>query len=159
LRQIEVAMRSALGSPCKHLRVNIALETTRKHLRIAYAVNMEQDADDRLEFDREGGACGTCWKSHDFVIADLAEARARFTELYRMTKYQQALVRPSLLSLLCVPIFNPKTYDKNRPDIENPLIGVLSFDSDDLLLAEFSSESVRTRAADASRLLANVLRP
>lgn len=100
-----------------------------------------------------------CWQSHDFVICDLVDARTTFATKYKMSKYQQAMVRPSLRSLLCVPIFDAELHDKGKPDVQNPLVGVLNFDSDDVLLAEFSSQPVRDRAESWSALLASLLRP
>ncbi|MFI5364161.1 MAG: patatin-like phospholipase family protein [Candidatus Binatia bacterium] len=153
------AMRIRLGGAEIPLRVNIAVETSRKRLRITYAYNMEKDADDRLEFDEGGGACGVCWTDHDFVVCDLEKAKQEFDTKYRMNKYQQAMVRPSLKSLLCVPIFDPKKYDPTRQPKENPLIGVLNFDSDADLLAAFARPDVRQEAKLWSRRLANLLRP
>jgi hypothetical protein len=123
LQTAHAAMLGVLGRANIHLRVNIALETTRKRLRIAYSFNMDNDADDRLEFDPGGGACGLCWKIHDFVICDLEDAKKTFAKNWGRNKYQQAAVRPSLRSLLSVPIFDRKKYDGNRPDIENPRRG------------------------------------
>ncbi|MGH7987165.1 MAG: patatin-like phospholipase family protein, partial [Candidatus Binataceae bacterium] len=159
LQTAHAAMLGVLGRANIHLRVNIALETTRTRLRIAYSFNMDNDADDRLEFDAGGGACGLCWKIHDLVICDLEDAKKTFATNWKMNKYQQAAVRQSLRSLLSVPIFDRKKYDGNRPDIENPLVAVLSFDSDDELLGEFSKQSVRMQAKNASALLATLLRP
>jgi len=53
-----------------------------------------------------------------------------------MSRYQQALVRKSLRSLLCLPIPNPLLGP--NPDPEERLLGVLNFDSDSDMLERFS---------------------
>jgi NTE family protein len=158
LKVAYTGMVKHLGVSCSHLRMNVALHTTRKRLRIAHSLNMDEDADDRLEFNIEEGACGLCWQQHDFVICDLDDARTTFATKYKMTKYQQAMVRSALRSLLCVPIFDAKEYNPRRRNSDNPLVGVLSFDSDDNLIAEFSTPPVREHAENTSRMLARLLR-
>jgi hypothetical protein len=61
-----------------------------------------------------------------------------------LSKYQQALVRPTLSTILSVPIFDPGRFSAGREDAFNPLIGILNFDSDSASVPEFMS-AVRSR--------------
>jgi hypothetical protein len=70
-----------------------------------------------------------------------------------MDKYQQALVRPSLKSLLSVPMFDHKRIDKHRDVQDNPLLGVINFDSDDLKLEAFLNSTVMRAAADIAKIV------
>ena len=58
-----------------------------------------------------------------------------------MDKYQQALVRSDLKSLLCVPIFMPDLGAEQFP-APGSLIGVLNFDSPHDLLSSFEDLDV-----------------
>jgi hypothetical protein len=149
-----------IGKPKSHLRVNVALPigTKKDRLRIFHTENMEKDTDDRLELDIGVGAGGRCWQRHDFVIVDLTDAQKVFESEWKMTKYQQRLIRPSLKSLLSVPIFDQNRFDKSKPKTENPLLGILTFDSDDDLLEDFGKPEVQKAAAEGSVLLAKQLR-
>jgi hypothetical protein len=71
-----------------------------------------------------------------------------------MNKYQQALIRASLKSLLSVPIFDPAQFDSGRDKIDNPLLGILNLDSDADLLEEFSQVEVQQAAANSAKLVA-----
>ena len=121
-----------------HLRVNVIMQTNSKRLRVLYSCNMEKDADDRLELESKGGASGRCWSKKDFVICDLEDAKRTYGKKWYMNKYQQALVRPTLKSLLCVPIFDQSKYDKTKPNSKNPILGVLNFDSDEDFRQDFA---------------------
>jgi hypothetical protein len=60
---------------------------------------------------------------------------------------------------MCIPIFNPEKFDKERPAIDNELIGVLSFDSDDDLFDDFRKIDVLQTASDCAALAAHYLKP
>ena len=97
---------------------------------VMYGFNMENDADDRREFGIDEGAVGFCWNERRIVVCDMVEARTSFADRWRMSKYQQSLVRPTLRSLVSVPIFHQPVND--RAVAARRLAGVLSFDSDDI---------------------------
>lgn len=141
-----------------HLRVNVVMRIREDRLRILYTYNMDEDTDDRLEFGIGTGACGECWKIHDFVICDLTDAKKTFQTRWRMDKYQQALVRPSLQSLLCIPIFDLDKFDRVKANVENPIIGVLSLDSDADLIDDFGDTEVRKQATECAKLIYEKLR-
>jgi NTE family protein len=125
-----------IGKPATtHLRANIVRETTRGTLRVTYGYNMDSDADDRLEFEIGSGACGLCWESKKVVACDLSEARKTYVTDWKMDKYQQALVRQDLSSLLSIPMFPPHWREGNMTSLS--IVGVLNFDSNQDLSADF----------------------
>jgi NTE family protein len=142
------ALKEILEIPEETLiRANITTPVSKEKLAIRYSIGMETDTDDTLEFrttkvDSDGkqtasGACGKCWTTASFVICDLTQAQEDYDKVWRMDKYQQALVRKDLKSLLCVPIFNPGWSEGQDPTSER-LIGILNFDSPEDLLSSFA---------------------
>ena len=87
----------------------------------------------------------------------MVDAKGTFQTTYKMTKYQQALVRRELKSLLSVPIFNHLEFLSERANIENPLIGVLNFDSDADLLKSFAKQAVQQEAVECAKTLSRFL--
>lgn len=158
LRCIHSSMQAALERGNIHLRVNVMMPRSRNRLRVMYTCNMDDDTDDRLELPQDGGASGLCWRTHDFVLCDLLEAKKTFGPTWCMTKYQQALVRRSLRSLLSVPIFDHTRFDSSKSEVDNPLLGVLNFDSDEDLIKEFGRPKIQQTAATAAKLLSMSLR-
>lgn len=127
-----------------HLRIAVLLrlcknssedEAHRKYvLKVCYRYNMDEDADDQMELDIPSGGAGACWRSRKETFVNMEQARNNYKTVYGMTKYQQALVRPTLCGLLCIPIFAP-VRDKEVSDVQagnstEPLLGVLAFDTD-----------------------------
>jgi NTE family protein len=131
----------------EHFRTNLALPTSRDTLRIVAGHNMEEDADDRLEFELDVGACGECWTKHDIVVLDVGDYLRSKAPIPGLNKYQQALVRPTLSTIMSVPIFDPARFSEVREDGFNPLIGILNFDSDEATVAEFINAANAARAA------------
>lgn len=122
-----------------HLRVNIMWVTSTEKLRIAYSFGMETDMDDDLALDREGGNAGLALRRDRSTTVDMRVARDSYTG-YRMTKYDQALVRPTLQSLHSVPISGASVSSKLQIDV--PIEAVLNFDSDDALVEAFKRDAV-----------------
>src|SRR5665213_2367503 len=89
---------------------------------------MEFDSDDRMDLPLDAGGAGQCFTSRKPIVVDLYRAKREFPR-FKMSKYEQALVRTSLRSLLSVPIFLPQA---GRDLADGPVVGVLNFDSDDL---------------------------
>lgn len=121
-----------------HLRVNIMLLNSLGKLRIVYKYGMDGDADDDLVLDKNSGAAGIALRKRRAVVADMQEAQLRFSEYYQMTKYQQAMVRPTLKALISVPML-PRV---PREDGVPPVRAVVNFDSDDLLVDAFKERNV-----------------
>jgi NTE family protein len=115
-----------------HIRLNVMDKNSLGRLSIRYKYNMDFDSDDRMNLPIEAGGAGRCFTGRKPLIVDLERAKREYPS-FRMSKYEQALVRSSLRSLLSVPIFNPKS----RDDLENrSVIGVLNIDSDDLSIED-----------------------
>jgi NTE family protein len=133
----------------RHLRTNLALLTSRETLKIVAGHNMDEDADDRLEFELDVSACGECWIRHDLVVLDVGTYLRTKSQIPGLSKYQQALVRPALSTILSVPIFDPARFSAAREDVFNPLIGILNFDSDSASVPEFMGAASAARAAAA----------
>lgn len=150
-------MLAHLTSRALHLRVNIMMPTPTGNLRVMYSYNMDNDTDDRLEFPKGVGNAGKCWVKKDIMVADLTVARLKYSKKYEMDKYQQALVRPSLKSLLSVPIFRKADEWNADPANRKELIGVLNFDSDDDVITEFSSDACREFVIECANAAAKQL--
>jgi hypothetical protein len=149
-QQMINALRLELGLPEAgqiHLRSNIIMETTHNTLRVIYSSGMEDDPDDRLEFPIGSGACSRCFVSREPIICDLEEAR-KDPNFWKMDKYQQAMVRNTLRSLLCMPILDEASTPTKSKSTEQRIIAVLNFDSDDNILTAFAKRPILKLAQD-----------
>ncbi len=171
LQAVLEAFREELDlTPVQILRATIAMPTSEGELRVIYHCGLEPgDVDDYLTFpiqtketlgamaarDKTSGACGLAWETEKSLKCDLLEAKTNHETNWGMSRYQQALVRKTLRSLLCIPIPNPKWTAGIHPD--ERLLGVLNFDSDSDILSKFSEpvivEIAESLAAQVSELL------
>lgn len=152
LRNLHGKMLNQLGNGAIHLRVNLIIRNVQGNLQVRYGYNMSFDTDDHLQFENElAGGAGQCWEKGEPVVLDLEEARQSFP-VYSMSKYEQALVRPMLRSLLCVPVFDPKDTNIRLQDKER--WAILSFDSDDKLHQQFSQLQIQKWATEQASELA-----
>jgi NTE family protein len=151
--------RSKCGFSPQHLRTNYFVSTTRETLRIVGSHNMAGDADDRLELDLQCGGTGKCWQTHRPVAVNVGQLRQQPADETGLSKYQWALVRPTLNAILSVPVFDSRKYDemKDYPDEHKPLLGVLNFDSDDACILHFESSQAVTAAQEAAAMVALAL--
>jgi NTE family protein len=122
-----------------HLRANLVLLTSRGTLRVVAGYNMDSDADDRLELEVETSACGECWAKQKTVVFDIGVYLRAHTRIPGLTKYQQALVRPTLSTIMSVPIFDRVDDNPSNLIPDKPLIGILNFDSDGATVAQFEA--------------------
>jgi GAF domain-containing protein len=137
-----------------HLRANILVPIAKERLKVTYDYHMDGDPDRGLEFVHGSGAAGWCWQTGRPVVCDLADARQTFRTKWRMTDAQQERVRPTLKSLLSVPIFAGAGADAAPPNDRVHLLGVLSFDSDEDLLSDFRRPHIQRAAAECATLAA-----
>jgi hypothetical protein len=157
-------------APTELLRATIAIPTNEGELRIMYHCGLEPgDVDDYLSFpirsktaagvmgarDKTSGACGLAWETEESLKCDLLEAQGNHDEVWGMSRYQQALVRKSLRSLLCLPIQNPQWGTGDDPD--DRLLGVLNFDSDSDILSKFSDPLIVEFAEALAQQVAELL--
>lgn len=141
--KVKEEVKTINGKDVTHLRSNIFIPTFQdsKQLRLMYSYGMDQDSDDRLIIEVGSGAAGLCFQTGRPVICDLEKARIVFESEWKLNKYQQALVRKDLKSLISLPI---------RLKEDSPVIAVLSFDSTNDLLEEF------LEVEDSIKCLANL---
>ena len=110
----------------KHVRANMmtfVADRTRRQVHAATAYNMENDPDRDLEVGATSAASGKAVTERRAAVADLGLLRITATPPWGMKTDEQMRVRPTLMSILSVPIFNPE-------DIDGPLLGSLQVDSD-----------------------------
>lgn len=136
--------------PGVHLRLNVMDKNSLGRLAIRYKYNMDLDPDDRMDLPIEAGGAGQCFTGRKPVIVDLQRAKREYPS-FRMSKYEQALVRSSLRSLLSVPIFDPKSNDSITDRV---VIGVLNIDSDDLSAEELGE--LEDPAIEISSMISHV---
>lgn len=140
---------TTLNKRVLHLRVNIILPVGNARLRVMHGYNMDHDRDRDLELGIDSGAAGRCWQTGKPIVCDLEKARKTFATRWRMSEDQQARVRPSLQSLLSVPILEPMA-EQNTPEEDVLPLGVLSFDSDEDLRRDFHGSLVQEAAAECA---------
>ena len=110
----------------KHVRANMMTFTpdrTRRKVHAATAYNMAQDPDRDLEIGATAAASGKAVTARRAAVADLGLLQITNAPAWGLLAEEQARVRPTLKSILAVPIFNPE-------DIDGPLLGSLQVDSD-----------------------------
>lgn len=131
-----------------------------RSLRVIHGVKMDADADDRLLLDGEGAGAAQAFRERNLIHMPLDPAQP----IDLMTKYERALVRRSLKSAICTPIYPDLTYwrveggvdPQERRNTKEPL-GVFCFDSDDDLSLDFKIPEIRDLIAEQSILLSVAL--
>lgn len=134
--------RQAKGEPLvTQLRVGLILPFRGRSLRVMASVGMEDDADDRLLLDRRGEAAAGALRGRGFRIYNLA-TRSKPAIPY-MTKYEKALLRGTVQTLACVPIFGDvEEWKLDEKDRSEPL-GVLTIDTDEVVSIPLNQKDVR----------------
>ena len=132
-RRQEVAIRELLESCARsfvmrgrHVRANMMTfspDLTRRRVHTATAYNMGGDPDRDLEIGATAAASGKAVTERRAAVADLVLLQITAVPAWGLQAAEQARVRPTLKSILSVPIFNPE-------DIDGPLLGTLQVDSD-----------------------------
>ena len=122
------------------------------NVAVRYSYNMDFDADEHIEFPEGAGAVGRCYQRREPILVDLEMAKLGFQD-YEMKRVHQALVRPTLCSLLlCVRCLTRA--EKHAISPREEMIGVLNFDSDDKVLDAFAH--ALDKAIDIARVIAYV---
>lgn len=150
LAAIVQAIKKGSGRADSLVRACVLCPTTKDTLRVtySYAMDTSEDTDDLLEMGKGVGASGTCWTSGQLVRVDMTQASTDYDEVWRMTKYQQALVRRDLKALICMPISSSK----------GEILGVLSLDSPDgAMLQHFQTNSTEAVLWTGSQNIAEIL--
>lgn len=119
--------------------------------------NMDNDADDRLVFNRLALGAPRAFDKRGPDYIDFAALWAAGKPQY-MTKYEFALLRRSLKSAICLPIFaDGKVAWQQQPSQRPEPLGVVSVDSDEDLTAVYKNRAVIEALVKGSLPLAEVL--
>jgi hypothetical protein len=134
----------------RHVRSNVMTfnaNGTRRKVNSATAFNMEHDPDRDLEIDATAAASGRAVAERQAAVADLALLQLTAEPAWGLRVEEQARVRPTLKSILSVPVFNPEAVD-------GPLLGTLQVDSD---LTMEDAGFIRPESAELLQQFADVL--
>lgn len=146
-------MRQTTGKgPIDQLRVNLMEPAGRHSLRIFASVGMEQDADDRLLLDRRGRGAADAFRRSDLLVFKLGKKFNRPSAEF-MTKYERALVRKTVKTVVCVPIFKDPTAWGLAPAKRGPPQGILAIDCDVDIASELSSPQIKAMLTKRSDVL------
>lgn len=143
--------------PIERLRANIAEPFGARSYRITYGFNMADDADDRLLLDRRGRGVPQAYEQRNLVFAPVGAAWTHPAQDY-MTKYERALVRAGIRSLICVPVFESVDVWESQPRDRPDPAGILSIDSDADLADDFDDPDIKDLLAVQSTLLFSALK-
>jgi NTE family protein len=135
------------------LRVNLIRPWGNFSLRVIEGVNMTSDADDRLLLDLRGQGSALAFKEKGVRVLRVS-SEANCPSRVFMTKYERALVRSTVRSMVCVPIFgDSREWSRDEPDREKPG-GVLCLDCDDSeATADFNDPQLKNLLVDKSSVL------
>jgi hypothetical protein len=135
-------MRVILASLARTVEAETRAEKVRAHIMlptghgtrvVVYQYGMDNDPDADLELAMDGGCSGKAWATRGPAVADLVRAADTFESDWKMTRMQQAKVKPDLKSMFSVPIFD--TTNRLAQSVNDlDIIGVLSVDSTTPLL-------------------------
>jgi GAF domain-containing protein len=120
---------------------------TRRKVNSATAYNMEHDPDRDFEIDATAAASGRAVAERRAAVADLVLLQIMAKPAWGLSAEEQACVRPTLKSILSVPVFNPD-------DVDGQLLGTLQVDSD---LTMEEAGFIRPESAELLQQFADVL--
>jgi NTE family protein len=146
-QDVENILKLRAGS----VRVAVSLPTGWETRIVVYQFNMDNDLDQNLELDMDGGCSGACWTDREPKYVDLADTAAD-PAMFHVTDAQQAKVRKDRRAMLSVPIFERAPLS-DRESPQNPLLGVLSFDTD----VPVTTLGWNLQGGDASNFLQDVI--
>ncbi len=119
-------LRVGLFEPARSA-MRTAVTTAPTAYRVRHSLNMERDADDRLTLD---AACPGVPEAFNEKTIVLLKPDSAATRHLVMSKYERALVRRSMMSAICVPIFAISNGWMQPAALRSRPVAVLSFDSD-----------------------------
>ena len=155
--ELDAALERLNRPPVNLLRVNLTERFGQRAFRVTFSFNMDADADDRLELDWRGRGVARAFESGTFEHAPVGEAWSD-PRLDYMTKYERALLRPGVRSVISTPIFETVAEWERAPAERGAPAGVLSLDSDTDLAAAFDDIAVKDLLATRSVIFYDVLK-
>lgn len=148
--------RAARSLPAiTHLRLYIVRRlglnpiTTRPSFQVVIGFNMDADTDDRLVMDDKNLSAPQAFIGKGPTFTSRRELKAT----PRMTKYETALIRRTLQSVIAIPIFdNPRAWHRSATARPEP-VAVLCVDSDEDLKLEYDNTACINRIIQESTKL------
>jgi NTE family protein len=137
-----------------HLRVNLIRPWGNFSLRVVEGINMVDDADDRLPLDLRGEGAARAYREKGVRVLRSNPEKGHESRRY-MTKYERAMVRNSVQSIIGVPIFKNGSRDWDRDEADRDMPdGVLCLDSDTPdMTADFADSALVNLLIDKSSVL------
>ena len=123
--------------PRTQLRSRLIEPFGQRSLRVTHSFGLGADTDDRLVLDRQGLGPGEAFRARDTRLRSFPLS-ASDQPLDLMTKYERALTRGSMRTLLAIPLFSDVGAWGLAPAERPKPAGVVTFDSDDDLSADFA---------------------
>ena len=139
---IDVGRAESGQPPIGHCRANLVEGYGRDSFRVTHGWNMDGDADDRLVIDSRRRGVPEAFTSREPVFLSSGNGPLAAQASY-MTKYERALVRGTVRSAICMPMFTDLAVWSHAADQRPKPVGVFCFDSDDDLAADFARADVK----------------
>lgn len=153
LAEVNQRRRALRQRQVEQLRANLIRPWGNFSLRVVEGVHMTDDADDRLLLDLRGQGSALAFKEKGVRVLR-CDPEPTHTSRVFMTKYERALVRHTVRSMVCVPIFRDGRAWSREEAERDPPDGVLCLDSDDPeMTADFGQLQLINLLVDKSSVL------
>jgi NTE family protein len=156
LKVLSEQLRALLGQELPNLRANIILPLSKDYLRVTYTYNMEDDADDRLRLKRNQTGTGDAWNEKRPIKTDMRQVR-NGRVMRGLSKYDSALVRGDIVSLISVPVFRAEHDWEKLPHMRASPTAVLAFDCPEDILGEFERPEMSVFFQQSSILIGRLM--
>lgn len=163
LRAAHAALRARIDQrraergvpPLTQLRANLFERAGQFSFRVTSALNMDEDADDRLLLDLRARGAPDAFRERSLILLSAGPAATAFEPAY-MTKYERALIRPTMHTAICTPVFREvDAWTKLAAERPEP-IGIFCVDSDEDLTGDFNDQDVQTQFVERSSVLSSL---
>ena len=144
-RDMSRALRAGEGAAqVGHWRACLIRRLGNQSFKVVESFNMRLDSDDDLVLDIGNPGAALAFRDKAVSYVDVARDAGAFL----MTKYERALLRPTLKSLIAIPIFaGVEQWDEEAPSKRSIPLGVFCIDADTTLNVEYASEEFRRELA------------
>jgi predicted acylesterase/phospholipase RssA len=148
--------RQVLATPAV-VRAWVLMGVDEEYVRVAYAANMGQDADDQLVIRRGSPGAACVFERKEPVLVNIPDVAAAYGSdpLY---KYEHAVRARSVKTVCALPIFADPMDWLRPPDKRAPPIAVLGLDLDEDSRLAFVSEPIEDRMATYAQIVGECLR-